>query len=130
MRKILTYGLFDILTKEHIEWLRTAKAQGDYLIVAVPGDQMALEQEYFIHRPDAHRKAVLEAIRYVDEVIVQKSDEQLAADIAAHDIQQFIFHISAPIHLLARLGNMATDEGIQELTHYPPLKLIDFHQNP
>ena len=39
MKKVITYGTFDLLHTGHINILRRAKALGDYLIVAVSTDE-------------------------------------------------------------------------------------------
>lgn len=69
MRKVITYGTFDITHYGHINLLRRAKALGDYLIVAVSTDEfnrIKNKQSYYSFE---QRKYMVEAIRYVDEVI-------------------------------------------------------------
>ena len=66
MRRVITYGTFDLLHYGHINLLRRAKEQGDYLIVALSTDEFNWEQKqkksYFSYED---RKRMLEAIRYV-----------------------------------------------------------------
>ena len=73
--KILTYGTFDLLHYGHINLLKKAKQQGDYLIVGLSTDAFNLEkkQSYFSYEK---RKQLLEAIRYVDLVIPETSWKQ------------------------------------------------------
>ena len=70
MRRVITYGTFDLLHYGHINLLQRAKQLGDYLIVALSTDEFNLDQKqkkcYFTYE---QRKELLEAIRYVDLVI-------------------------------------------------------------
>lgn len=82
MKRILTYGTFDLLHWGHIRLLKRAKAMGDYLIVAASTDEFVQEKGA---RASYHsfkvRKAMLEAVRYVDLVIPEASWEQKAEDV-------------------------------------------------
>ena len=70
MKRVITYGTFDLLHYGHINLLKRAKALGDYLIVALSTDEFNWNEKqkkcYFDYEK---RKALLEAIRYVDLVI-------------------------------------------------------------
>ena len=69
MKKVITYGTFDLLHYGHINLLRRAKALGDYLIVALSSDEFNAikgKKSFFTFE---ERKQILEAIKYVDEVI-------------------------------------------------------------
>lgn len=86
MKKVITYGTYDILHGGHINLLRRAKALGDYLIVGISTDrfnEMKGKQAYYSFE---QRSAILEAVKYVDEVIPEDSWEQKAEDIKTHDI--------------------------------------------
>ena len=91
MRRVITYGTFDLLHYGHINLLRRAKAQGDYLIVALSTDEFNWNQKhkkcYFSYE---QRKALLEAIRYVDLVIPEENWEQKKTDVKAYHIDTFI----------------------------------------
>lgn len=72
MIKVLTVGVYDLLHKGHVELFRKAKTLGDYLIVAVQDSNVVLK-----YKPGANllysteeRMYMVQAIRYVDEVIV------------------------------------------------------------
>lgn len=81
MKRILTYGTFDLLHYGHIEILRRAKALGDYLIVGLSTDEFnEIKHKTAYHNFDT-RKKMLEAIRYVDLVIPEKDWEQKRDDI-------------------------------------------------
>lgn len=90
MKKIITYGTFDLLHNGHIRLLKRAKALGDYLVVALSTDEfneLKGKKSYF---PYKIRKEVLEAIKYVDEVIPENRWEQKIEDIREHKIDVFV----------------------------------------
>ena len=91
MKKIITYGTFDLLHYGHINLLRRAKALGDYLIVALSTDDFNQHQKckksYFNYQ---QRKQLIEAIRYVDLVIPEESWEQKVTDIKTYKIDTFV----------------------------------------
>lgn len=90
MKRILTYGTFDLLHVGHIHLLRRAKALGDYLIVGISSDEFnALKGKEAYYSFD-ERKAILEAVRYVDLVIKEDNWEQKAQDIREHDVDVFV----------------------------------------
>lgn len=91
MKRIITYGTFDLLHYGHINLLRRAKALGDYLIVALSTDEFNLKEKnkksYFSYQV---RKQLLEAIRYVDLVIPENNWEQKEQDIKEYHIDTFV----------------------------------------
>ena len=81
MKRILTYGTFDLLHYGHIRLLKRAKALGDYLIVAVSTEEFnELKGKKTYHNYET-RKKMLEAIRYVDLVIPEENWEQKINDV-------------------------------------------------
>ena len=64
MKKVITYGTYDLLHYGHINLLRRARALGDYLIVALSTDEFNWNSKqkkcYFTYE---QRKQLLEAIR-------------------------------------------------------------------
>ena|SRR5690625_813699 len=90
MKKVITYGTFDLLHIGHINILRRAKKLGDYLVVAISSDEFNKCKGKRAHYSFKQRKAILEAIRYVDEVIVEHTWEQKIDDIIKHDIDIFV----------------------------------------
>ena len=69
MKKVITYGTFDLLHVGHINLLRRAKALGDYLIVVVSSDEFNAGKGKKAYHSFEDRKAILEAVKYVDEVL-------------------------------------------------------------
>jgi glycerol-3-phosphate cytidylyltransferase len=90
MKKVLTYGTFDLLHWGHINLLQRAKDLGDYLVVAISTDEFnALKNKKAYHSYE-NRKMILEAIRYVDEVIPENTWEQKLEDVKNNDIDIFV----------------------------------------
>lgn len=90
MKKVLTYGTFDLLHVGHINLLRRARALGDYLVVALSTDEFNAIKHKQAYHPYEARKTILEAIRYVDEVIPETCWEQKTTDVKEHDIDIFV----------------------------------------
>lgn len=90
MRRILTYGTFDLLHNGHIRLLKRAKKEGDYLIVALSTDEFNKikgKKSYYSYEK---RKEMLEALRFVDLVIPEKSWEQKASDIKKYEVDEVV----------------------------------------
>ena len=91
MKRVITYGTFDLLHYGHINLLSRAKALGDYLIVALSTDEFNWNEKhkkcYFSYEI---RKQLLESIRYVDLVIPEESWEQKQSDIQEYHIDTFV----------------------------------------
>ena len=91
MKKVITYGTYDLLHYGHINLLRRARALGDYLIVALSTDEFNREHKgkkcYFSYE---QRKQLLEAIRYVDLVIPESSWEQKVSDVREFRVDTFV----------------------------------------
>lgn len=83
MKKVLTVGVYDLLHIGHVEVFRKAKKLGDYLIVAVQDSEVILK-----YKPEAkmlynteERCYMVKAIRYVDEVVVYKSVDDIVKEV-------------------------------------------------
>ncbi|MBP3702456.1 MAG: glycerol-3-phosphate cytidylyltransferase, partial [Lachnospiraceae bacterium] len=84
------YGTFDLLHVGHINLLRRAKALGDYLIVVVSSDEFnAIKGKKAYHSFES-RKQILEAIRYVDEVLPEYTWEQKIDDVVNNHVDVFV----------------------------------------
>lgn len=81
MRRVITYGTYDLLHYDHIELLRRARSYGDYLIVGLSSDEFNEDKGKRSYFNFEDRRRMLEAIRYVDLVIAECSWEQKARDI-------------------------------------------------
>lgn len=90
MRRVITYGTFDLLHYGHINILRRAKELGDYLIVGLSTDEFNLLKNKKSYFPYEYRKLMLEAIRYVDMVIPEETWEQKTHDARIHNVDVFV----------------------------------------
>lgn len=90
MKKVITYGTYDLLHVGHINLLRRARELGDYLVVVLSTDEFnAIKHKTAYHSYEA-RKMILEAIRYVDEVLPETCWEQKVRDVQENDIDVFV----------------------------------------
>ena len=91
MKRVITYGTFDLLHYGHINILRRAKELGDYLIVVLSTDEFNWNEKqkkcYFSYEK---RKQLLEAIRYVDLVIPEENWDQKVTDVKEYHIDTFV----------------------------------------
>lgn len=90
MKRILTYGTFDLIHVGHINLLRRAKELGDYLIVGISTDEFNTKKQKQAFHNFEDRKSILESIRYVDLVIPEHSWEQKVHDIEKYHIDLFV----------------------------------------
>lgn len=91
MKRVITYGTFDLLHYGHINLLRRAKSLGDYLIVGLSTDEFNNKEKnkecYFDYE---NRKSLLDAVRYVDRVIPENNWEQKIFDIQKYNVDVFV----------------------------------------
>ncbi len=91
MKRVITYGTFDLLHYGHVNLLKRAKKYGDYLIVALSTDEFNRDKKgkkcYFSYNK---RKELLEALRYVDLVIPEENWEQKESDVQEYKIDTFV----------------------------------------
>ena len=91
MKRVITYGTFDLLHYGHINLLKGAKAMGDYLIVALSTDDFnEVEKGKKTYFTFEERRQLLEAIRYVDLVIPEESWDQKLTDVPLYQIDYFV----------------------------------------
>lgn len=90
MKKVITYGTFDLFHVGHVNILRRARELGDYLIVALSSDEFNAIKNKKAYHSYEDRKQILEAIRYVDEVIPEFTWEQKIKDVQEHNVDVFV----------------------------------------
>lgn len=90
MKKVITYGTFDLIHHGHISILRRAKEMGDYLIVGLSTDEFNFKKGKMAYHSYEERKLILEAIKYVDEVIAEESWNQKTNDIMKKEVNYFV----------------------------------------
>lgn len=79
-RTVLTYGTFDLFHPGHVQLLKRARELGSRLVVGLSTDEFnALKGKQSVMSYE-DRKAVLEACRYVDEVIAEEDWAQKSTD--------------------------------------------------
>ena len=90
MKRVITYGTFDLLHYGHINILKRAKEQGDYLVVCLSTDDFNAQKGKTCYFSYEQRKQLLEAIRYVDLVIPETCWEQKRNDVHEYHIDTFV----------------------------------------
>ena len=90
MKKVITYGTFDLLHQGHVRLLKRAKALGDYLIVGVTSDDYDRSRGKFnaaqslMERVDAVKR-----LGIADEIVVEEYDGQKIEDIRRFGVDVF-----------------------------------------
>jgi glycerol-3-phosphate cytidylyltransferase len=90
MKRVITYGTFDVLHFGHINLLKRAKELGDYLIVALSSDEFNKIKNKNSYYTYEQRKTILEACRYVDLVIPENNWAQKIDDVKKYKIDVFV----------------------------------------
>ena len=90
MRRVITYGTYDLLHYGHIELLRRAREMGDYLIVALSTDEFNRIKHKKSYYNFEQRKMMLESIRYVDLVIPEDGWGQKEKDVDRYEVDTFV----------------------------------------
>lgn len=90
MKRVITYGTFDVLHYGHINLLRRAKQLGDYLIVGLSSDNFNKIKNKSSFYTFEQRKMILESCRYVDLVIPENCWEQKILDVKMYMVDVFV----------------------------------------
>lgn len=90
MKRVITYGTYDLLHYGHIELLRRAREMGDYLIVALSTDEFNHIKDKKSYYDFEQRKMMLESIRYVDLVIPENGWDQKEKDVDRYEVDTFV----------------------------------------
>tara|TARA_Y100001937_G_C7131552_1_gene337733 strand:- start:834 stop:1238 length:405 start_codon:yes stop_codon:yes gene_type:complete len=92
MKVIWTNGCFDILHRGHVELFKFCKSQGDYLVVGIDTDSRVKESKGpsrpFNSQED--RKFFLEAIKYIDKVVLFSTDNELGQRLVENNVDTMI----------------------------------------
>lgn len=90
MKRVITYGTYDLLHYGHINLLKRAKSLGDYLVVGLSTNEFNEEKNKKCYFSYEQRKNLLESIRYVDLVIPECNWEQKINDVKFYHIDLFV----------------------------------------
>ncbi len=90
MKRVITYGTYDLLHYGHINLLQRARALGDYLVVGLSTDEFNLLKNKKCYFTYEKRAKLLEAVRYVDLVIPESTWEQKIEDVKLYKIDIFV----------------------------------------
>lgn len=91
MKKVITYGTFDLLHEGHLNILRRAKALGDYLIVGVTTPKWDHERgKLNVHDSLEERISAVQATGYADEIITEDYAGQKIDDIVRYNVDVFV----------------------------------------
>ena len=92
MKRVITYGTYDLLHHGHINLLRRAKELGDYLIVGVTSDSYDRERGKLNVRNNVlERVEAVKATGFADEVIIEDYIGQKIDDIQKYNIDIFCY---------------------------------------
>ena len=130
MKKVITYGTFDLFHYGHLKILERAKSYGDYLIVAVSSDEFNAIKGKRCTYPYEHRAEIVEAIKFVDEVIREDAWEQKIDDIRKHNVDIFVMGNDwqgkfdflteyCTVEYLSRTPNISTTEIKENIQNGP-----------
>lgn len=90
MRKVITYGTFDLLHRGHIALLERARALGDYLIVGVTSDQFDRSRgKLNVNQTTIERVDAVRATGLADLVIIEEYEGQKIDDIKRYGADVF-----------------------------------------
>jgi len=128
LNTVWTNGCFDVLHVGHIEMLRFAKTKGSYLIVGIDSDSRVKSlkgnDRPFNNQQD--RKNFLEAIKYVDEVVIFNSEKELEDTVMNMNVDAIVVgeeykgrnvvgSIHADVIFFPRVGNHSTSRILKSV---------------
>ena len=86
-KKVITFGVFDLLHAGHINLIKEMTRFGEYIIIAVQKDEFAKQAKRKTTYPIKVRKELLESIKWVNEIIEY---ENIYRDIVKLDIDVLV----------------------------------------
>jgi glycerol-3-phosphate cytidylyltransferase len=90
MKRVLTYGTFDLFHVGHIRLLERARSLGDYLVVGLSTDEFNLQKGKKSVFSYAERSTILSAVRHVDKIVPEQNWDQKLKDVLANEINVFV----------------------------------------
>lgn len=90
MKRVLTYGTYDLLHVGHINLLKRARELGDYLIVGLSSDEFNQIKSKKAYHSYNDRKLIIESLRFVDKVIPEYRWEQKIDDVVRNKVDIFV----------------------------------------
>ena len=90
MKRIITYGTYDLFHVGHVQLLKRARALGDHLTVALSTDEFNAQKGKRSVMSFEARREIVQSIRYVDAVIPERCWEQKVDDIKQLSIDIFV----------------------------------------
>ena len=91
MRKVITYGTFDLFHRGHYNILKRAKEEGDYLIVGVTGENYDMERgKLAVQDSLATRVENVQKTGFADQIIVEEYLGQKISDILKYDVDVLV----------------------------------------
>jgi glycerol-3-phosphate cytidylyltransferase len=89
MKRVITYGTFDLFHIGHLNILERLRSLGDYLVVGISTDKFNAQKGKQCVVPYAERSAIVSALRCVDEIVPEERWEQKVDDVARFKIDIF-----------------------------------------
>ncbi len=117
MKRIITFGTFDLFHIGHLKILERAKAEGDYLIVGISSDELNIKKGKKSVFPLNERIEIVKSIKYVDEVFIEDSLELKDDYIKKYEANLLVMGddwkdkfnwVSCPVKYLERTPNIST----------------------
>ena len=129
MKLVFTNGCFDIIHRGHIELLKYAKSCGDRLVVGLNSDNSvkSLKGEARPIQSQDDRKAILEAIRWVDEVVIFNEMtpinliKSLTPDIIVkggdYKVDEVVGHKIAEVKIFELIDGLSTTKTFENISN-------------